>query len=123
MSSFELNTAAFGKEVLEAPWMQAEMVRRAQLVMAMAISIAPEGRNTKTMGRRGTSYKQSFRINSGVRTAPPFRTARAYAQVENTKPYAMHIEWGTGNGRPGRTDTKGSRRQRILGRSLDAAKG
>lgn len=134
MTKYKLNTINFGIEVECASWMEKEMLRRARLVEAAAVALAPVGRNESTRAGKGTSYKQSFGVRSGVRTVPPFKTRRAYGQVYNTKSYAMHLEYGV---RRKVKDDKGKdvldddgnatyERQpgkRVLGRALDAARG
>lgn len=118
MTKFRLNKINFGKEVLCSKGMEREMKRRAQLVMARAVTIAPVGRNDRTLGNKGTRYKDSFSVSSGVRTVPPFKTRRAYGQVGNSKSYALHVEYGV-------TTKKGTHtnKHRVLGRALDAARG
>lgn len=65
--------------------MKAEMVRRAEKVKAAAEADAPV-----YTGR----YKDSFKIESGIRDEP---TRRAYARVENDSPEAVYVEFGTKN--------------------------
>lgn len=141
MSSFRLNESAFGEHVLKAKWLEAEMLRRAELVKARAIATAPVDRHHDP--KKGVPYKDAFVVVAGVRPKGydplfdhTFRTTRVFARVMNTKYYARHVEYGTGYGKAGRSgflgkDEEGNDivqkrntpRFRVLGRALDAAKG
>lgn len=96
---------AFDVHVLAAPWMVAEMRRRAEKVKERAEATAPVGGEDDP--HRGL-YKASFEVDSGVRNEP---TRRAFGRVTNTAPYAIDVEYGS----------KHNRRYRTLGRALDAA--
>lgn len=86
-------------DMLTAPFMVAEMRRRAEKVKARAEALAPVDDG---------EYKRSFDVSAGVREG---RHRRAYGRVTNTAPHAFYVEFGT-------TDTP---RFRVLGRALDAA--
>jgi hypothetical protein len=142
MSSFELNRKGVG-EFLRGPEIKAEMERRALKVEARAIALAPVGRNDATVrssGKNVVRYKDAFKVSTGIRRAGTydpdldftFRTSRAYARVENTKVYAVFVEYGTwrgvedehgqpvldDNGKPVREKVNA---HRVLGRAIDAA--
>lgn len=87
-------------EMLRAPWMVAEMHRRASLVAERARVTAP---------RQSGRYAEGFEVSSGVRTG---RSPRAFGRVTNQTPYARHVEFGT-------EDTAA---HRTLRRALDAAR-
>lgn len=104
MSTFNADYEGIG-EMLCAPFMVAEMRRRAVKVEVRAEATAPEYAEGPHPGR----YKAAFRVESGVRHG---RTARAYGRVVNDAPEARWVEYGS----------KNNPRRRILGRALDAAK-
>lgn len=81
--------------VLRSQRMQRALKRRADAGKEYAQRIAPV---------RTGRYKASFRVVTGVRNGV------AYARLMNTAPYAIYLEFGT----------RYMRRQRILGRALDA---
>jgi hypothetical protein len=98
--------AAFDRLVLAAPWMQANMLERAERVYAYAVAHAPYDPEDVD----GTHYRDSFEVSSGVRETP---TRRAYGRVSNTDmPTALFVEYGSRN----------NPRHRTLGASLGAAK-
>jgi hypothetical protein len=98
----EMSYAAIG-ELMRAPEMEAEMVRRGEAVMALAIATAPvakqdddwDGRPDPHRGR----YKESFHISSGPSGLPgaTVLSDRAWCMVENDAPEAIMIEWGNKN--------------------------
>ncbi len=53
-------------------------------------------------------YRDAFRVRTGIG-----ESGRAYARLENPVHYAIYLEYGT----------RYMRRQRILGRSVDAMRG
>lgn len=87
-------------EMLTAPFMVADMRRRAELVKNAAQAIAPVGEG---------EYINRFEVDSGVQER---KTRRAFGRVSNTDPKAFFLEVGT-------IDTP---RFRVLGSALDAAK-
>lgn len=95
-------------ELLCAPFMVAEMRRRAERVKALAEATAPvdDDPHNKHRGR----YKRSFSVESGIRVG---KTRRAYGRVLNDAPEAYYVEYGNVN----------TPRHRILGRALEAAGG
>jgi hypothetical protein len=106
MTRYSHDYGAFDVAVLCAPWMVAEMKRRAELVAAAAVASAPVDEDGPHPGR----YKGAFSVESGVRTG---KTTRAYGRVTNDAPEARFVEFGTRN----------NPRHRTLGKALDAAGG
>lgn len=94
---------AFGEHVLRAPWMIAEMAKRAERIKASAEAAAPVDEKGPHPGR----YKDSFKIESGIRAGD---RPRAYAEVYNDSPEAVFVEFGT----------KNNARHRTLGKALEA---
>lgn len=78
-------------EVLRSPEVEAEMLRRANVIKGVAVSIAPVyvGPRDPTPGR----YKASFETSSTRRGGR--NRDRAVAYVRNTAPYARFVEYGT----------------------------
>lgn len=107
-SKFTGDFYGIGK-MLTADFMVAEMKRRAERVMALAIATAP----TDVRDKDGEYYRDHFKVESGVRRRV---TNRAYGRVVNDHSAALSIEFGTG-------DPKGHRtpRHRTLGNALSAA--
>lgn len=93
------NYAAFGKQVLCAPFMKSAMGEAAERIMVYAISISPV---------RTGRYKSSFKVTTGIRSTG---TRRAYGAVTNSAPYAAAVEFGLGN----------VPRHRVLGKSIGLA--
>jgi hypothetical protein len=104
MAGYEASYTGIG-EMLVAPFMVAEMRRRAEKVKAAAEAAAPVDEGGTHPGR----YKASFHVDSGVREG---KTRRAYGEVTNDSPEAFYVEYGT----------KKTPRHRTLGTALDAAK-
>jgi hypothetical protein len=75
---------AFNRLVLNAPWMEAAMRERAELVKAQAEATAPVDEG---------DFAAAFEVESG--THGSITHDRAYATVRNTDPAAEHIEFGT----------------------------
>jgi HK97 gp10 family phage protein len=71
-------------QMIRAPWMQAEMRRRAEKVKATAEATAPVETG---------DYKNSFTLSSGARGG--IRRDRAYGRVTNTSGHAVFVEYGT----------------------------
>lgn len=91
--------AAFRVEVLQAPFMEAEMRRRAEKVAEQFRATAPVGNPIpEDEGGEGdehpTQYRDSAEVTSGPDggLAPP--GARAYGRVTVTDEHAMSIEFG-----------------------------
>ena len=77
-------------QLLRSPMIQAEMVRRAELIKTVAESIAPVGGPGDP--HPGT-YKASFYVTSTARGGR--RRDRATATVGNRAYYARWVEYGT----------------------------
>lgn len=108
---YDHNYRAFGNQVLQAPWMRAEMAARAERVAEAARAIAPVGDPNSGWydGERSPGlYKASFVTSSGIRRS---KTTRAFGRVTNTAPYASAVEFGFGR----------TPKYRTLGKSLHAA--
>lgn len=105
MSGFNGSYKGIG-EMLVAPWMIAEMERRAKLVEKRAEQIAPDA------PPYGEGYKFSFKVESGVKKSKK-GTRRAFGRVRNTSPHAIYVEF---------QKVKDGPAHRPLGRALDAAK-
>jgi hypothetical protein len=91
-------------DLLRAPFMQAEMLRRAQNVEAAARAAAPDATPL------GVGYKYEFETTSGVKTSKK-GTRRAYGRVTNHSDHALAVEYGFAE----------TPKYRTLGRALDAA--
>lgn len=100
---YKQSYAGIGK-LLCAPFMQAEMERRAKLVEARAIVTAPDATPL------GVGYKYEFETSSGVKVSKK-GTKRAYGRVTNHSDHARAVEYGFGE----------TPRHRTLGKALDAA--
>ena len=105
MATYRHDYAAFDEHVLCAPFMVAEMRRRAENVKAFAESHAPYDPNSKD----GTHYRDAFHVEAGVREG---KTRRAFGRVSNSDDAALFVEYGT----------KNNPRHRTLGNALEAAK-
>lgn len=80
--------------MLKSPEMQAAMRQLAEKVKARAEANAPVGDPAEDphAGR----YKSSFYVSAGVQHR---KTSRAYAEIGNTAPEALFVEYGdSGNG-------------------------
>ena len=88
-------------EILVGAPMVAKMAEVAEEIKTVAIALSPEETGL---------YRSSFVVHSGVKFLPGL-DVRAYAEVENTAPYALHVEYGDGN----------TPRHRVLGRALGVA--
>jgi hypothetical protein len=109
----------FDRVVLCAPFMIAEMHRRAERVKVFAEAHAPYDPNDKD----GTHYRDSFEVSSGVDESLD-GTLRAFGRVSNTDmPTARFVEFGVPPGvdKNGRA-YPGTPRHRTLGAALEAAK-
>lgn len=78
-------------EMLNAPWMVAEMVRRAEKGKAFAETIAPVDQTGPHPGR----YKAAFRVEGKVGGGT--RHNRAAGRLINDAPEAVFVEYGTAN--------------------------
>lgn len=75
-------------EMLRMPGMQAEMLRRANVIKSIAQSTSPV-----YQGPQGGHYKASWETDSTPRGGR--RRDRAVAYVRNTSHYARFVEYGT----------------------------
>lgn len=76
-------------EMLRMPGMQAEMLRRAEVIKSAAVATSPVYVNGADTGR----YKASWETDSTSRGGR--RKDRAVAYVRNTSYYARWVEYGT----------------------------
>jgi len=81
---YRLDRAAFRELVLNAPWMVAEMDRRAQAGYEYAVTVAPV---------ESGEYKESFIIFAGTNGGAKHN--RAYAALHNYSDHALEVEFGT----------------------------
>lgn len=97
-SHYEHNYRSFGREVLQAEFMQNVMRARAVQIQANAQQMSPV---------ESGDYINSFEVTSGVRATGPRNKRRAFGRVTNTAPHAMAVEFGFGR----------TPRYRVLGRA------
>jgi hypothetical protein len=76
-------------EMLRMPSMQAEMLRRAEVIKGVAVGLSPVDPNSPHPGH----YKESWETDSTARSGR--RRDRAVATVRNTAYYARWVEYGT----------------------------
>jgi hypothetical protein len=76
-------------EMLRMPGMQAEMLRRAEVIKGVAVALSPVDEN----GAHPGNYKGSWSTESTARGGR--RRDRATATVRNTAYYARWVEYGT----------------------------
>jgi hypothetical protein len=86
---FTMNNAGVG-ELLRSPEIEAEMLRRADLIKAAAEAIAPVGGSGDP---HAGDYKAAFYTTSTSRGG--LRRDRATATVGNSAYYARWVEYGT----------------------------
>jgi hypothetical protein len=121
-ASYRMDKRGIEQHVLCAPWMMAEMVRRAERVKAFAEAHAPFDPDD----RDGTHYRDSFHVEGRIKDAVGDYgpTKRAAGTVSNTDmPTALFVEYG----RPAGVDKNGNaypkqEEHRTLGNALEAAK-
>ncbi|MFC8065534.1 HK97 gp10 family phage protein [Streptomyces sp. NPDC057293] len=87
-AKFKVKRKGIGK-MLRMPGMQAEMLRRADVIKGVAVSISPVDQNSPHPGH----YKESWETDSTSRGGR--RRDRATATVRNTAYYARWVEYGT----------------------------
>lgn len=87
---FRMNNKGVG-QLLRSPMVQAEMVRRAEIIKSTAQAISPVGAAVRdhTPGH----YKASWDVSSTRRGGR--NHDRATATVTNTSYYARYVEYGT----------------------------
>jgi hypothetical protein len=83
-----MNRKGVGR-MLRMPSMQAEMLRRAEVIKGVAIGLSPVDENSPRPGH----YKESWETDSTARGGR--RRDRATATVRNTAYYARWVEYGT----------------------------
>lgn len=89
MARYRLDRAGFEEHLLNAPWMEAEMRRRAEAAAEFARSIAPVDSG---------EYVASIEVASGTHGTPgSAKQARAWAEVRATSADAVYVEWGNGH--------------------------
>lgn len=88
-AKFTMSRAGVGK-LLRSPEMEAEMLRRAELIKSVAEGIAPVGGPGDP---HPGNYKESFYTRSTSRGG--LRRDRATATVGNSAHYARWVEYGT----------------------------
>lgn len=76
-------------QMLRMPGMQAEMLRRADAIKGVAVTLSPVDDRSPTPGH----YKESWETDSTARGGR--RRDRAVAVVRNTAYYARWVEYGT----------------------------
>lgn len=94
---FKIDQAGFGEHVLRADWLKTHLVEMAERAQAVAESIAPVDETGPHPGR----YKESFSVESGetdVYSADwPGAGPRVYAELVNSSPEALLVEFGSKN--------------------------
>lgn len=85
---FKMKRTGVG-QMLRMPGMQAEMLRRAQVIEALAIASSPVDDSSPQAGH----YKSSWSTDSTNRGGR--RRDRAVAYVRNSAHYARFVEYGT----------------------------
>ena len=80
-------------QMLRMPGMQAEMLRRAEVIKGVAVALSPVDEHTPDAGH----YKASWSTGSTARGGR--RRDRAVGYVRNSAYYARWVEYG--NGQPG----------------------
>jgi len=86
---FKMDRKGVG-QMLRMPGMQAEMLRRAEVIKGVAVAISP----VETIGPHPGHYKDSWVASSTSRGG--IRRDRAAGYVRNTAYYARWVEWGNG---------------------------
>lgn len=86
---FKMSTKGVG-QLLRSPMIQAEMLRRAELIKSVAETIAPVGGPSDP---HPGAYKAAFYTSSTARGGR--RRDRATATVGNAAYYARFVEYGT----------------------------
>lgn len=77
------------RKMLQMPGMQAEMLRRADAIADVAVSLSPVDQNSPNPGH----YKASWETDSTSRGGR--RRDRAVGYVRNTAYYARWVEYGS----------------------------
>lgn len=87
-ATYRHNYTAFRELVLKAPWMEAEMLARAEKVARRAKEIAPVDETGPHPGRYRDSITASVHIRPGAK-------GRAVGVISSDAPEARFIEFGT----------------------------
>lgn len=87
---FKMSRKGVG-QLLRSPQVEADMLRRANAVMAAAVGISPVGDAARDP--HPGLYKSSWNVTSTTRGGR--RKDRATATVYNTAAHAAHVEFGT----------------------------
>jgi hypothetical protein len=87
-AKFKMKRKGVG-QLLRSPAMQAEMLRRAEVIKGVAIGISPVDEHSPRPGH----YKESWETDSTSRGGR--NRDRAVATVRNTAYYARWVEYGT----------------------------
>lgn len=85
---FKMNRKGVG-QLLRSPGLQAEMLRRAEVIKSAAVATSP----VYLRGENAGHYKESWQTSSVVRGGR--NRDRAVAKVRNTASYARWVEYGT----------------------------
>jgi hypothetical protein len=85
---FKMSRKGVG-ELLRSPMIQAEMLRRAEVIKGVAVAISPVDESSPRPGH----YKGSWETDSTSRGGR--RRDRAVGYVRNTAYYARWVEYGT----------------------------
>lgn len=88
-AKFKMSRKGVG-QLLRSPMVQAEMLRRAELIKSVAVSISPVG---GAGDPHPGQYKGSWHATSHSKGGR--RRDRAVAAVWNSAPYARFVEYGT----------------------------
>lgn len=105
MSSYKPSYKGIG-DLLTADFIRAEMLRRAEKVLARAEATAPDAPPV------GVGYREDFEITTGVKRSKK-GTTRARATVRNKSEHALFVEFGG----------KNTPAHRTLGKALGEAGG
>jgi len=87
-AKFKVKRKGIG-QMLRMPGMQAEMLRRAEVIKGVAVGISPVDPHSPHPGH----YKESWETDSTARGGR--RRDRAVGYVRNTSYYARWVEYGT----------------------------
>lgn len=87
---FKMSRKGVG-QLLRSPMVEGEMLRRAETILSIAVSISPVGEGARDP--HPGQYKASWHASSTKRGGR--RKDRAVATVWNSAPYARWVEYGT----------------------------
>jgi hypothetical protein len=92
MGTYQHDYAAFGRLVLQAPWMAGLMLERAERGKAVGEAVSPVYEEGPHPGRYKAAWSASVEIGISADG-----TRRAIGTVRNDAPEARFVEWGTKN--------------------------